>query len=168
MSPKKKESQRLDNIRRRVPVLLYLSDLQYTGLEGGNPFPGGKNLIQITEPDSSRPSTYVEWNPQDGSVKAIPRDQIHTGKALEDNDGNTAVATDKNGVKVTVMPFNVAYPIPGAGKDDPLITMGAGSFVLHVTNTDYSVKTHMITNPDGTVQPGPKWTTEAPVESANK
>jgi hypothetical protein len=65
-------------------------------------------------------------------------------------------------MKVTFTPFNVAYPNPEVSNDDPLTTMSKDHSVFHVTNPDSSVKTHMIINPDGSVQPGPKWTAGAP------
>jgi hypothetical protein len=71
-------------------------------------------------------------------------------------------------MKATVTPFNVAYPNPGTSKDDPQTTMYSDYSVFRVTNADSSVNTHVIINPDGTIQPGSKWTAGAPVEPANE
>jgi hypothetical protein len=43
-----------------------------------------------------------------------------------------------------------------------------GTHVIQVEGADGSLRTRTLINPDGTVQPGSKWTTPAPVEPANK
>jgi hypothetical protein len=131
------------------------------------------NSIEVTEPGGTRPIVSVVSDSKDGSVKILGRGELGPSSVgrhelQDDNDGDPTVATTKSGMKVTVTPFNVAYPNPGASDDDPLTTMSKDHSVFHVTSPDSSVKTHMIINPDGSVQPGPKWTTPAPVEPANK
>jgi hypothetical protein len=127
--------------------------------------PGVLKGIETREPDG-RPIISVVLDSKDGSVKILDRTIGVSGVARyelqDDNDGDPKVATAKNGMKVTVTPFNVAE-FPGASIVDPLKISA-----FRVTNPDSSVKTDMIINPDGTLQPGSKWTTEAPVEPANE
>jgi hypothetical protein len=105
----------------------------------------GKNAIQIRGPDD-RLITSVQWTPQDGSVTL----GLY-GNVVDDNDGDPTVATDKNGMKTTVRPFHAIDP-----------------YYIDVRNPNGSLKTQMILNSDGTVEPGSKWTTPAPVEPASK
>jgi hypothetical protein len=112
--------------------------------------------IETREPGGTRPIISVVLDSKDGTVKilgrgALGQSSVGRHELQDDNDGDPKVATTKNGMKVTVTPFNVAYPNPGASEDD------SKRLVFHVTNPDSSVKTHMIINPDGTVQPGPNW-----------
>jgi hypothetical protein len=135
----------------------------------GGGFGDGLRGFETTEPGGTRPIISVVLDSKDGSLKfldrgAIGQSSVGRHELQDDNDGDPTVATTKSGMKVTVTPFNVAYPNPGAGNDDLLTTMFKDHSVFHVTNPDSSVKTHMIINPDGSVQPGPKWTAGAPVE----
>jgi hypothetical protein len=82
-----------------------------------------------------------------------------------DEDSDPITATSQNGMKNTIKPFHVAYPNPNP---DDVSTTGTNRFVFRVINPDFSVKTRVVINPDGTVQPGPKWTAGALVEPVNK
>lgn len=128
--------------------------------------------IETTEPGGARPIISVVLDSKDGSLKilsrgALAQSSVGPHELQDDNDGDPTVATAKNGMKATVKPFNVAYPNPGASKDDPLTTATSNHLVFDIINPDSSVKTHVIINPDGSVQPGSKWT-EASVEPADE
>jgi hypothetical protein len=135
--------------------------------------PGTLHGIETREPGGTRPIISVVLDSEDGSVKilgrgALGQSSVGRHELQDDNDGDPTVTTTENGMKVTVTPFNEAYPNPEASKDDPLTTIGSNHLVFRITNEDSSVKTHMIIAPDGSVQPGSKWTTEAPVEPENE
>jgi hypothetical protein len=122
----------------------------------------GLTGIETTEPGGTKPIISVVLDSKDGSLKilgrgAIGQSSVGRHELQDDNDGDPTIATTKSGMKVTVTPFNVAYPNPGASKDDPLATMSSDHSVVRVINPDSSIKTHMIINPDGSVQPGSKW-----------
>jgi hypothetical protein len=139
---------------------------------GGGTGGSGLRGIEATEPGGTRPIISVVSDSKDGSIKILGRGELGQSSVgrhelQDDNDGDPTVATTKSGMKVTFTPFNEAYPNPGASNDDLLTTMFKDHSVFHVTNPDSSVKTHMIINPDGSVQPGPKWTAGAPVEPAD-
>lgn len=128
------------------------------------------HAIRTTEPGGNKPTISLIYNPSDGSIKVHDRPfgtSVYINNLRDDNDGDPTVATDKNGMKATLKPFNEVYPT-GDSKDDPLTTATSGHMVFRVTDPDSSIKTQMIINPDGTVQPGPKWTSEEPVEPANE
>jgi hypothetical protein len=140
------------------------------GFEG--PYTRTLKGIETTEPGGTRPFSSVLFDPSDGSVKILARGELGQSSVgrheiQDDNDGDPTVATLKNGMKATFASFNAMYPTPEASKDDSQSTMYSDYSVFRITNADSSVKTHMIINPDGSVQPGPKWTSGAPVEPAN-
>jgi hypothetical protein len=135
----------------------------------GGPDPSPLHAIRTTEPGGGKPIISLIYNPSDGSIKVHDRpfgSSVHINNLRDDNDGDPTVATDKNGMKATLKPFNEVYPT-GDTKDDPLTTATSGHMVFRVANPDSSIKTQMTVNPDGTVQPGPKWTSEEPVEPAS-
>jgi hypothetical protein len=86
----------------------------------------------------------VTWETPEGSVFS---------GYLNDNeeDGDPTTATSQNGVTTTVYQ---------KGR--------TGTHVIQVEGADGSLRTKTLINPDGTVQPGSKWTTPAPVEPSNK
>jgi hypothetical protein len=129
------------------------------------------HALRTTEPDGNKPTISLIYNPSDGSIKVHDRPigtSVSINNLRDDNDGDPTVATDKNGMKATLKPFNEVYPTAGDSKDDPLTTATSHHMVFRVTNPDSSIKTQMTVNPDGTVQPGPKWTSEEPVEPASE
>ena len=107
----------------------------------------GKNSIDITDRGGIQVSPPVWWKPDDGSVQSI----VSEGIQHDDDDNDPTTATTPYGTKTTVKPFNVIDP-----------------YYIDVRNPDGSLKIQMILNSDGTVEPGFKWTTPAPVEPANK
>jgi hypothetical protein len=106
----------------------------------------GKNSIDITEHDGTQVS-LVWWKPGDGSVQRI----VSEGIQHDDDDNDPTTATSHYGMKTTVRPFNARDP-----------------YYIDVRNPDGSLKTQLYLHSDGTVEPGSKWTTPAPVEPANK
>jgi hypothetical protein len=106
----------------------------------------GMNSIDITEHDGGQVS-LVWWKPSDGTVQRI----ISEGIQHDDDDNDPTTDTHPDGTKTTVKPFHAIDP-----------------YYIDVRNPDGSLKTQMILNSDGTVEPGSKWTTPAPVEPASK